>query len=393
MESKEKIKNQVLSFAEVFASADRMFQGNVEDGLPIEGAFPRWLEDFERFDEGIRSRVGRGEPVAAYVVDETLGWFIGESIVSLTELLKELNQEAAQSVGINYLTLRELYDRIHPVAQSCTLQLCGAQIDLLKTRASHTGGPEPYGCAEVEDLHKRLAPALEHLTAGADGVKRVEGDIPVGAQAGKNYVQNVERAKLLKLWELLEIAIPRMKENDKGPLLEVMKQLIKPGPDGTSQTPEQMLGEETEQGFVFRVRHLVGNRLDNRDRALLAEARTALMQSRREFLTIKALVSAYHQMLVAPRALEDTDAAVQYALLSKQRRFASRACRDLEDSSPKDSSQLNQASAAAAEMEAKLDPDAILAGLLKPVETTESDVSSADKRAKRPKGGMHTRKR
>lgn len=393
MESKEQTKSQILSYAAVFASASRMFQGNEEGGLPAKGSFPSWLDDFEKFDGGIRSRVGGNEPVAGYVIEDSLGWFVGESIVSLTELLKDFHQDAAQTVGINYLTLRELYDQIHPVAQSCTLQLCSAHIDLLKTRANHQSGPEPYGCAEVEDLHKRLPPALEHLEEGARGVRRIEGELPSGAQAGKDYVENLERAKLLRLWELLEIAIPRMKENDKGPLLEVMKQLIKPGPDGAKQTPEQMLGEETEQGFVFRVRHLVGNRLSNSDRALLSDARAALMQSRREFLTIKALVSAYHQMLVAPRALEDTNAAVQYALLSKQRRFASRACRDLEDSSPKDNSQLNQAGAAANEMEAKLDPDAILAGLLKPVETQESDVSTADKPAKRPKGGMHTRKR
>ncbi len=382
-------QKEALSLAEVAFPFERMFQGMVVDGLPASGTFPTWIDVFERCDTEIRQRFASKGPMACYVIANQMAWFVGENIVSLTEILKEMHGPASGLAASNYLTVGEVYQQINPVSQTCSGNLCVAMADLARTRAFQSG-EDVYGCKELEDIMKRFHPAMEHLNKGLAGVQAMDGKPTPGFEIR----MTPEKQKLLHLWELLEIAIPRLKENDREPIEKIMKQLLRPG-ENESDT------SESDQGFVFRVRNLLGKRLENRDRAFLSDTRGALLQSRREFLTINAFISTYHQMILAPRAYEEANAAVQYAILSKQRRYAARACKELADQSPQEMANLNQAVSKAAETEAKINPDRLLAELSQKgtitlpkdfvAETEEKLGAQQQEKVKKPRIGMHIR--
>ena len=92
---------------------------------------------------------------------------------------------------------------------------------------------------------------------------------------------------------------------------------------------------------------------------------------------------------------------MQYALLSKQRRYASRACHELSDQSPKEMAELNHAESTASEAESKIDPDRILSELKQtgsvtpPKEFIEQAATATAKPAepKKARSGMHSHRR
>lgn len=378
-----------LQLAKLSCSYDRIFTGLVVDGLPLEGCFSQWVEKFQNADREVRERMTAEGPCARYSIEGNFGWFFGKKIVEFTEFLKH-RQNAKQSLNCtNYLTILEVYEVVHPMAQDCAGALCLALADLALTRQFSKQQKDVYGVKELEELQERIETALEHFHTGMKGVIAMKGNGGTATvSSGGNVSLNSEQRRLLHLWELLEVAIPRLKENDKTPLNRILEQLMQSVPGATD--PNQVMGGESEQGFVFKLRQKVGNQLDNRVRALLSETRASLLQSRREFLTIFAYITTFHQMIVAPRAYEEANAAVQYALLSKQRRFATRACRDLPDQSPHELANIAQVEQKSVETEAAIDPNRLLTELSERGQITVPKDYQATAEVEKVKGtGMH----